>query len=122
MTNARLAVLTVGTGMMVLGQVNPLTADAAGESANVPGSYLEFVSERDGHCQNLSAGGQLRLLYNRHPTRSVEYRLIRSFAGDHIQGRVVGVVPPGSGGDKLGCTEVDGRPQDWRIERARFTD
>lgn len=83
--------------------------------------FLEFQSEPDGRCQVLSAGGKLRVLYNRHESRAIDYRLIRVFGNGHRQGRVVGTAPAGREPVPLGCTRVDGRPQDWQLERATFS-
>lgn len=84
-------------------------------------SFLEFSAESDGRCQILSEGGQLRILRNRHSERAIDYRLMRVFANGRPQNRVVGTAPPGGEPVKLGCTRVDGRPQDWLLERATFT-
>ncbi len=83
--------------------------------------FLEFQSEADGRCQVLSEGGKLRVLYNRHDSRAIDYRLIRVFGDGHRQGRVVGTAPAGGAPVPLGCTRVDGRPQDWQLERATFS-
>ena len=83
-------------------------------------SYLTFQSEADGRCQILSTGGQLRLLINSHATRAIDYRLVRVFGDGHRQGLVGGTAAPGGERVPLGCTQVDGRPQDWLLERARF--
>lgn len=92
-------------------------AEPAGDDA---AAFLELESVLDGRCQILSEGGKLRVIKNTHASRSVRYRLIRMFAGNHPQGRVTGSAPPGAEPVKLGCTRVDGRPQDWIVERARF--
>ncbi len=83
-------------------------------------SFLEFQSEADGRCQILSEGGKLRVLYNRHASRAINYRLIRVFGDSHQQGRVAGTAPAGGEPVPLGCTQVNGRPQDWQLERATF--
>ncbi len=87
-------------------------ADAAG--------YLEFESIGDGRCQNLSDGGKLRILHNRNTDQAIKYRLQRTFVG-RPQGLSVGIAGAGEQAIKLGCTRVDGRPQDWVVERAQFT-
>lgn len=92
---------------------------AADESAD-PAAFLEFTSIADGRCQILSEGGKLRLIHNRHRQRTIDFRLVRMFAGNHPQGLVTGTLIAGTEGMKLGCTEVDGRPQDWVLQRARF--
>lgn len=83
-------------------------------------AFLELESVLDGRCQILSEGGKLRVIKNTHASRTVRYRLIRMFAGNHPQGRSIGSAPPGAEPVKLGCTRVDGRTQDWIVERARF--
>ena len=101
-----------------LASPTPLMANADGQPAT---SFLDFQSEADGRCQILSAGGKLRVLYNRHDSRAISYRLMRVFGDGHRQGRVVGTAPAGGQPVPLGCTRVDGRPQDWQLERATFT-
>ena len=85
-----------------------------------PADYLFFQSIPDGKCQTLSDGGKLRLLFSRHPYHGINFRLIRFFAGKK-QGLSQGIIYPHSDGYKLGCSIVDGRQQDWVLERAIFT-
>lgn len=113
----------------LLGLVSPLAlAEVSDERNAAPlpsgnaADYLEFESVPDGRCQILSAGGKLRLVHNRHAERGIEFRLLRMFAGNHRQGLVAGQLAAGEEGMKLGCTKVDGRPQDWVIQRARYMD
>lgn len=83
-------------------------------------AYLEFEEVLDGKCYILSSGGKLVLMHNRHPERAIAYRLVRVFAG-HPQGSLtVGRLDAGVEPIKLGCSEVDGRPQHWRVVRAEF--
>ncbi len=84
-------------------------------------SFLAFQSEADGRCQILSAGGKLRILRNRHATRAIDFRVMRIFGDGHPQGLAAGTAPAGGELVPLGCTQVDGRPQDWLLERASFT-
>ncbi|MEQ8231796.1 MAG: hypothetical protein RLW61_15760 [Gammaproteobacteria bacterium] len=92
----------------------------AAASAGDATSFLTFESVNDGRCLNLSEGGKLRILRNTHSERDIEYRLTRMFAGNHPQGLSKGRAPAGGEAVKLGCTRVDGREQDWVVERARF--
>lgn len=85
--------------------------------ARAPASYLAFNSELDGRCYNLSAGGKLVTMVNSHPRDSIKFRLTRYFAGVP-QGLSVGAIAPNGSAIKLGCDQVDGRPQSWKIERA----
>jgi hypothetical protein len=83
--------------------------------------YLEFETVLDGKCYNLSAGGNLITLRNVHPTKRVDYRLVRVFA-EKAQGLTTGSLEPRGSPQKLGCDKVDGRAQTWRIDRARFNE
>lgn len=98
-----------------------IPAPNAGADEQPASRFLEFQSEADGRCQVLSAGGKLRVLTNRHETRAIDYRLIRVFGEGHRQSQVAGTAPAGGQLVQLGCTQVDGRPQDWLLERAVFT-
>jgi hypothetical protein len=93
---------------------------AASSIADDPAAYLEFESVPDGRCQILSEGGKLRVLHNRHAKLTIDYRLMRMFPPTRQQGLVAGSITAGAGPAKLGCTRVDGREQDWVLERARY--
>jgi hypothetical protein len=83
-----------------------------------PTAYLEFGEELDNRCMLLSQGGKLVWMRNRHPSMAVRFRLIRMYSGAPQAGRVVGVLPPGAEGTKLGCNLVTNREQHWEVERA----
>lgn len=106
----------VALTLMLLWQWHNPHADSA------TAAYLEFESRLDGRCQILSAGGKLRVLRNTHTARPIAYRLIRTFAGVRQTGRAMGVAAPDGEPVKLGCTRVDGRLQDWSVERAEFSE
>jgi len=107
--------VTAATALLLAAHVSAASQDEAR-------GYLELRSEPDGRCHILSQGGELRVLTNRHPGRAIKYRLMRVFGPAIPQGYVVGVAPSDGSVVKLGCTLVDGRPQDWRLERAHFID
>jgi hypothetical protein len=96
-------------------------------SSDVPAStesaapFLEFESVIDGKCHNLSEGGKLRVMHNRHPSQAIKYRLIRVFAGKPQAGRAMGVIGPEQS-RKIGCTLLDNREQTWVVDRADFTE
>jgi hypothetical protein len=92
---------------------------AVAARTDIPNTYLEFESVGDGRCQILSKGGKLRVLHNRHPKLTIDFRLTRIFAGKP-QGLSTGIAEPNAPPVKLGCTRVDGREQDWVLERVRF--
>ena len=107
--------------LLSLTVVNAFPAPNTRADEQPASSFLAFQSEADGRCQVLSAGGKLRILRNRHATRAIDFRLMRVFGDGHPQGRVAGTAPAGGELVPLGCTQVDGRPQDWLLERASFT-
>lgn len=104
----------VAASLLSFGAVNA-GADGAVSAAD----FLVFESVADGRCQILSDGGKLRVMRNQHDARPIKYRLTRVFVGKP-QGLSVGVAEPGNALVKLGCTRVDGRVQDWVVERAHF--
>ncbi|MDZ7736828.1 MAG: hypothetical protein U5P41_12570 [Gammaproteobacteria bacterium] len=97
---------------------------AAGGSAGAddsPTGYLEIYKEFDGRCQGLRRG-DIRMLRNTHPEKSIEYRLIR-LLGDKRQASIIrDTIAPGDEGQKLGCEMLEDREQTWEIVRAQFTD
>ncbi|MEX2480866.1 MAG: hypothetical protein WD928_08395 [Gammaproteobacteria bacterium] len=96
-----------------------VTAGASSDP-NDAARFVEFESVPDGRCQILSDGGKLRILRNTHGAHAINYRVERIFAGSHRQGLADGIAPAGGEAVKLGCTRVDGREQDWILDRARF--
>jgi len=105
----------------MLGLLGALAVSGLATASEPPAaSFLAFESVPDGRCQILSQGGKLRVVRNHHARRDIDFRLVRMLSGTRPQGRVVGVAVAGGEPHRLGCTEVDGRPQDWILERARF--
>ena len=104
-------------------------SSAAPESLEAPATSpafpaeaaLEFEEKLDGRCYILSEGGKLVVMHNRDEASSVRYRLVRLFADRPQMGQTTGVIGPGEQ-IKLGCSEVDGRRQYWRVERAAFVE
>lgn len=94
-------------------------ASEAADSTFPAETALEFEEKLDGRCYILSEGGKLVVMHNRSPSASVRYRLVRLFADRPQMGRTTGIIGPGEQ-VKLGCSEVDGRRQHWRVERAAF--
>ncbi len=87
-----------------------------------PSQYIEFISQPDGRCQNLSSGGKLQVVKNNHNDKKIKYRFNRMFAGKRQAGLTIGVLEPGAEPVKLGCTEVDGRKQSWEIQIVNFVE
>lgn len=97
---------------------------AAGSAPVDPGAaagFLSFENRTDGRCHNLSEGGKLTIMHNNHPTKAIEFRLIRYHVDVPQWGRATGTAVPGESPVKLGCTLVGGRAQHWVVERAQFT-
>ena len=101
--------------LMAIVAFTPVSSLAEGDASD----YLTLESVLDGRCQILSEGGKLRVLLNSHTHADINFRLMRVFAGKP-QGLTTGVVAPNNQPTKLGCTRVDGREQDWVVERAHF--
>ncbi|MGH8658338.1 MAG: hypothetical protein ACREV4_07670 [Gammaproteobacteria bacterium] len=95
--------------------------DAAPVSGD-PRSYLEFVANLDGKRTILSAGGRLQSIKNNHRSKTIRYRLIRHIAGKPQPSFTAGSVGPAGQTSALGCDQVDGQDQSWRLESARYVD
>lgn len=93
-----------------------LPSQAAEQTA---AAALRIISVPDGRCHILSEGGQLTVLHNDDPSRTIRYRLVRLFV-DRPQGLMDGEIPPGPAPVKLGCSKVGGRAQTWQVKRADF--
>jgi len=117
MTNFRIVLSFHVSGLLIA--ILVASASLASAESDQAAGFLTFESVSDGHCQNLSEGGKLRILRNHHTSRAIQFRLLRVFA-DKPQGLSSGVAPIDGAPVKLGCTRVDGREQNWVIERARF--
>ncbi|MGD9601928.1 MAG: hypothetical protein AB7O21_12480 [Gammaproteobacteria bacterium] len=94
---------------------------SAARAETAAADFIEFETVLDGKCHILSEGGKLTLMRNTHPAKPILYRLERLFVG-RPQGLMDGVIPPGADAQKLGCDRVGGRPQRWRVKRARFVE
>ena len=106
--------------LMLLLSLFPATAKVVSDPEAA--KYLAFEAIADGKCHILSEGGKLMLMHNSHPDAPIKFRLTRYFADVRQWGRATGIARPGDEAVKLGCTEVDGRPQRWEVERANFAD
>jgi len=114
-------VLAAGTPGFVTGaDESPDPAAVSVDGPEDASAYLEFENKLDGKCYILSSGGKLTLMHNRHPERAIRYRLMRVFAGRPQGSFAVGTLAAGAEPIKLGCSEVDGRPQEWTVVRAEF--
>ncbi len=105
-------------GLLLLAPI--ATSLAGGEAMGKPASEsLGFKSVPDNHCQQRDHHGQLALLINLDPSRTIRYRLSRYYSNRRQPGIARGNIAPGEE-VKLGCTRIHGREQVWKITRAEF--
>lgn len=84
-------------------------------------AYLEIYKEFSGKCMGLRRG-DMRLLRNTHPDKTIEFRMIRLLDGQRQASIIRDTIAPGSEGQKLGCELLDDREQTYEITRARFVE
>lgn len=84
-------------------------------------SYLELYSEFNGRCQGLRRG-DIRMLRNTHPSKTIEYRMVRLLGGHRQASLIQDTIKPGDEGQKLGCELLDDRKQTWQVVRATFVE
>lgn len=86
-----------------------------------PGSYLEIYTVHSATCEALRRG-KMRMLRNLHPTRSIDYRMIRNLSGKRQAGLIrETITPTHAEGEPLGCELLDGMQQEWAVIRAEFS-
>lgn len=109
------------TGLcLALALAGAATSVSADDAAGKAASYVEF--EHDFHSQCVMRNGKMRLVRSTHPGRRIKIYLQRYYAGVRQPGRTTEVLEPGREAVTLGCTVVDGRPQDWKLVKARFVE
>lgn len=86
-----------------------------------PAGYLEMTKEFSGKCMGLRRG-DMRLIVNNHPDKTIQYRLIRKLGGKRQASIIQDTIKPGSEGHKLGCELLDDREQTWEIVRAQYVE
>jgi len=117
-TRAPFTAQIIANALITLALALPVSASEPTENA---ASFLSFETRTDGRCHNLSEGGKLMVMRNNHPSRKIDFRLIRYFIDVPQRGRATGTAEPGGEPVLLGCTLVGGRPQRWDVERANFS-
>lgn len=86
-----------------------------------PADYLEIYQEFSGRCMGLRRG-DMRMVRNTHPSKVIEYRMVRLLGGHRQASLIQGTITPEDEGQKLGCELLDDRKQTWEIVRARFVE
>lgn len=103
-------------GLIVMG----LTTAGAAESESAE-DYLEFYKVPNNRCLSLMRGN-MRMMRNIHPEKTIEYRLVRELAGTRQASLIRDQIAPGEDGQALGCEKLDGLEQVWLIIRAHFVE
>lgn len=96
-------------------------ADRPAAENNDPASFLEIYSEFNGRCQGLRRG-DIRMLRNTHPSKTIQYRMVRLLGGHRQASLIQDTITPSDEGQKLGCEVLDDREQTWKVVRASFVD
>lgn len=94
-------------------------AEAEADAGEGAASAVAFELQDNARCHNLSPGGKMTFIRSTDPDRVLRVRLIRYFSDAPQPGRVDVVLSPGEEPREIGCNQLDGRPQEWRVERVK---
>jgi len=120
-TNLTSLFLLVTLFAPVMASDEPENKQQEAQQPEGPAGYLEMTKEFSGKCMGLRRG-DMRVLVNNHPDKTIQYRLIRKVAGQRQASIIQDTIKPGSEGHKLGCELLDDREQTWEIVRAQYVE
>lgn len=96
-----------------------LLAPAAHASENAA-QHIVFSYDFDSKC--VVRNGKMLQIKSNHAQRKIKVYLQRYFADKRQPGRTVQVLEPGDEAVGLGCTMIDGKPQAWKLIKAKYLD
>lgn len=107
--------------MPLMAADKPEDKQQAEQQPEAPAGYLEMIKEFSGKCMGLRRG-DMRVLVNNHPDKTLQYRLVRKLSGKRQASIIQDTIKPGNEGHKLGCELLDDREQTWEIVRAQYVE
>ena len=96
--------------------------DAVVDAPQEASAYLHIFKTNHSRCQSLRRG-KMQMLQNRHPARTIRYRMRRTLAGIPQAGLIRDDIAPTDiedSADALGCELLNGLAQEWSVIRADF--
>ena len=98
----------------------PLLLAQASHASEDAAQHIDFSYDFDSKC--VVRNGKMLLIKSNHAQRTIKVYLQRYFAEKRQPGRTVQVLKPGDEAVGLGCTMIDGKPQDWKLIKATYLD
>jgi len=114
---ARSAILTLVFVLAATHLLAPLPAAAEEED---PLKFIVFSTDFDSKC--VQRRGVMIYIANKHPSRTMSLVLERWYMDNRTADRGKSLLKPGDEPEPLGCSNVEGGKQEWRILRSEWLD
>ncbi len=95
----------------------PVQAAAGDED---PLQFLAFSTDFDSKC--VQRNGVMIYIANKHPSRSMKLVLERWYMDNRTADRGKSVLKPGEEPEPLGCSNIEGGKQEWKVLKSEWAD
>ncbi len=96
-----------------------LTLPAAAEDED-PLKFIAFSTDFDSKC--VQRNGVMIYIANKHPSRSMRLVLERWYMDNRTADRGKSLLKPGEEPEPLGCSNVEGGKQEWKVLKSEWAD
>ena len=113
----RLIGLAVLPFMFAAALAAPAVARAEDED---PPKFIAFSTDFDSKC--VQRNGVMIYIANKHPRRSMKLVLERWYMDNRTADRGKSLLKPGDEPEPLGCSNVEGGKQEWKVLKSEWAD
>jgi hypothetical protein len=103
--------------LLLCGLGLPLPAALAEED---PLQFIAFSTDFDSKC--VQRNGVMIYIANKHPNRSMRLVLERWYMDNRTADRGKSLLKPGEEPEPLGCSNVEGGKQEWKVLKSEWAD
>jgi len=97
--------------------LSPSLASAEDED---PLGFIAFSTDFDAKC--VQRKGVMIYIANTHPSRTMKLVLERWYMGNRTADRGKSLLKPGEEPEPLGCSNIEGGKQEWKVLRSEWAD
>jgi hypothetical protein len=85
-----------------------------------PLAFIEFSTDFDSKC--VQRNGVMIYIVNKHPNRTLKLVVERWYMGNRTADRGKSVLKPGEEPEPLGCSNIEGGKQEWKVLKSEWAD
>ncbi len=85
-----------------------------------PASFIAFSTDFDAKC--VQRNGVMIYIANTHPTRTMRLVLERWYMDTRTADRGRSLLAPGGEPEALGCSNIEGGKQEWKVLKSEWAD